>query len=58
MFIPTFLCFAAISILTVLFIDASTSNSILKIATKIVCFGHTLSYLAVALKDPGVEKPK
>jgi hypothetical protein len=58
MFIPTFLCFATISIFSVLFVDSYSSSQPLQIITKIVCLGHTFSYLLVALKNPGVEVPQ
>ena len=58
MFIPTFLCFAAISILTISFVATHTENPIFNLTTILFCLTHTLSYLLVALKDPGVCKPQ
>jgi hypothetical protein len=56
-FIVTFIFFAAISCLIIYYIDHNTQNQWVHIVTKIVCIGHTLSYLAVALSDPGIARP-
>ena len=39
------------------FIDSNMQSNFAKMLTKIICIGHNLSYLLVALSDPGVVQP-
>ena len=56
-FIATFIIFAGISYLLITYIDGNSQNPWLQAMTKIVCVGHNLSYLMVALSNPGIARP-
>ena len=53
-FIPTFITFAAISTLMIIYMNNNVESEVAKIITYIVCIGECLSYLMVALSNPGI----
>jgi hypothetical protein len=53
-FLPTFLAFSIVSYFLIQLVYATTSNLFFRLVTTIICIGEPLSYLLVALSNPGV----
>lgn len=53
LFIPTFLCFAAVGYFMTKFVYSTSENPMFRFITLAVCSIQPLTYLITALSDPG-----
>lgn len=53
-FLPTFIAFCTVSYFLTALVFSTTDNIYFRITTVFICVGHPLSYLLVAISNPGI----
>ncbi len=55
-FLPTFICFTVASIAILYLVFSNSQSIVVKLSGILICGGELLSYLLMAISDPGIAK--